>query len=96
MLQGHAIQKFHGDEDVTVLVVDFVDRANVRMIEGGGSARLAPETLQPLRILGRTVGQKLERHEASELSILSFVDDTHAPAAELLDDAVVRDGFANH
>src|SRR5664279_2050384 len=66
------------------------------MLQGGGSARLSPKTLQPLWVLGHTVRQELERHEASELSIFSFVDDAHAPTAQLLDDAVVRDGFADH
>ncbi len=28
-------------------------------------------------------------------SVLGLVNDTHAPAAELLDDAVVRDGLAD-
>ena len=31
-----------------------------------------------------------------ELSVLGFVDDAHAPATELFEDAVVRDGLANH
>ncbi len=45
---------------------------------------------------GEFVGKKLERDEAAELDILSPVDDTHAAAAESLDDPVVRDGLANH
>jgi len=28
--------------------------------------------------------------------VLGLVDDTHPPAAQLLDDAVVRDGLADH
>jgi hypothetical protein len=37
-----------------------------------------------------------ERHKAAELYILSLVDDAHPPAAQLLDDAVVRDGLTDH
>jgi hypothetical protein len=28
--------------------------------------------------------------------VLSFIDDTHPTAAELFDDAIMRDGLANH
>jgi hypothetical protein len=33
--------------------------------------------------------------EASKLDVLSFVDDTHSPTAELLNNAVVRDRLPN-
>jgi hypothetical protein len=31
-----------------------------------------------------------------ETRVLSFVDNTHATTAELFDDAVMRDGLADH
>jgi alkylation response protein AidB-like acyl-CoA dehydrogenase len=40
--------------------------------------------------------QKLQRHRAVKLRILGLVDDTHPAFAELLGDAVVRDGLADH
>jgi hypothetical protein len=48
-----------------------------------------------LRILGEVVGQEFQSHEAVEASVLGFVDDSHAAAAEHLNNAVVRDGFAD-
>ncbi len=33
MLQGHAIEKFHGDESLKVLLADVVDSADVGMIQ---------------------------------------------------------------
>jgi hypothetical protein len=48
------------------------------------------------RVFGYVVGQELESHKATELDILSFVNHTHPAAAQLLDDAVVRDGLADH
>ncbi len=42
------------------------------------------------------VGQELESNKATELHILSLVDDTHPATAELLDDSVVRDGLTDH
>jgi len=36
------------------------------------------------------------RDKTPKLDILSLIDHTHPSAAELLDDAVVRDGLADH
>ncbi|MGA9527055.1 MAG: hypothetical protein WBS24_02945 [Terriglobales bacterium] len=35
-------------------------------------------------------------HIAPQIHILSFVDDADAPATELLDEAVMRDGLTDH
>ena len=40
--------------------------------------------------------EELQRHHAAELGILGLIDDTHAAAAQLLQDAIVRNGLANH
>jgi hydrogenase/urease accessory protein HupE len=49
-----------------------------------------------LRILGYVVGQELQGHETAKLYILGFVHHPHATATQLLDDAVVRYGAADH
>ena len=54
------------------------------------------EALQRLRVPGDLFGQKLQGDEAVQPSVLGLVDHTHAATAELLDDAVVRDGLADH
>ena len=40
--------------------------------------------------------QKLQRHQPAELRVLGFVHYTHTTASELFQDAVVRNGLANH
>ena len=95
MLQRHALQKLHGDEGFAVLVVDFVDGADVGMVQGGGGLGFALEAAECLRVFGHVVGQELEGDKAAELHVLGLVDHTHPAAAELLDDAVVRDGLAD-
>ena len=40
-------------------------------------------------------GQELQRYEASETGVLDLIDHTHPAAAQLLDDAVMRDGLAD-
>jgi hypothetical protein len=49
-----------------------------------------------MRVFGYVVGEELESYEATEFDILSLVDDAHPPTTEFLDDAVVRDGLADH
>ncbi len=58
--------------------------------------RFAPKAVQGLRISGDLIGQEFQGDEAAELGVLSLIDDTHTATAELLDDAVVRDGLADH
>jgi hypothetical protein len=49
-----------------------------------------------LRVFGYVVGQELEGNKATELHIFCLVDNAHAAATKFLDDAVVRDGLADH
>jgi hypothetical protein len=55
-----------------------------------------PKPAEGLRVFGYIVGQELKGEEATEFYVLSFVDHSHPAAAQLLDDAVVRNGLANH
>src|SRR2546427_7003511 len=96
MFQGHPFQKFHDDERLTVLLSDLMDRADVGMVQGGSSASLTSEPFQSLRVLGYVLWQEFQRDEAPKLGVLGFIDHAHPPATQLLDDAVVRDGLADH
>ena len=58
--------------------------------------RFAAEALQSLGVLGDFFGQELQSDKTIEPGVLGLVDHTHPAAAELLDDAVVRDGLAEH
>ena len=95
MLQRQSIQKLHGDERRAVLVVNFVNCADIRMIQCRGGLGFTLEAAKRLQVFGYVIGKELESDKATELYILSFVDNTHASAAQLLDDAVMRDGLAD-
>ena len=41
------------------------------------------------------VREEFQRHVAAQAGVFGFVDNTHAAAAQLLDDAVVGDGLAD-
>jgi hypothetical protein len=52
MFQGQPVQKLHGDERSTIVLADFVDGADVGMVECRGSTSLTTKSFQSLRVLG--------------------------------------------
>src|SRR5215510_504725 len=66
------------------------------MIERRGGASFTAKAFRCLLVLCKFFGKKLHSYEASQFGILGFVNDTHTTASELFDDAVVRDGLADH
>ena len=81
MFQRYAVEIFHHDEGLTVLIIDLVNGADVRVIQRRGGFSLALEAAQSLGIFGYIVGQKLQGDESAELDVFRFVDDAHtAPA----------------
>src|SRR5438445_9484696 len=96
MFQRHAIQKLHCNESLAILLPDIVDCADVGVIQCGCRLCLALETSQGLRVSGNIFWQEFECDKAMQPSVLGLVNHTHAPAAQLFDDAVVRDGLTNH
>ena len=81
---------------LAVLLADVVNGADIGMVQRRCGLRFAPKSRQGLGIAGHFVGQKLQRDKAVQARVLGFVDHAHATAAELFDDAVVRDGLADH
>ena len=96
VLQRLAGQALHDDEEMAFVLADFVDGADVGMVQGGGSAGFAAKTLQRLRILRSIFGKKLQGDEAAEQRVFGLVNDAHPAAAEQFDDPVVGDGLADH
>src|SRR6266852_9300390 len=96
MFQRRSVEILHDDERLAVLLTNVVDSADIRMVERRRSSRLAAESLQRLPVLRYILRQKLQCNEAVKPSVLGLVNDSHASAAELLDDAVMRDDLSNH
>ena len=91
-----AIEKFHGDECLPVLLANVVNRADIWMVQCRCGFGLAPEARQCLRIACHFVGKKLQGYEAAKTRVFSLIDHSHATAAQLFHDAVVRNGFSDH
>ena len=96
MLQRLSFQQFHGDEMLAVRFVDLVNRADVRMIERGGGKGFALESFAGCGIILHFRGQEFQRDVAPQLEVFGFVDHTHPAAAELRENPVMRNGFADH
>jgi hypothetical protein len=52
--------------------------------------------VQRLWVFGNVLRKELHSNKAPEVRVLGLVDYTHPTATELFDDAVVRDGPADH
>ena len=96
MLERLTIQKLHRDKCLGILFADVIDGADVGVIQGRRSLRLATEAAEALGIARDFVRQKLQGDETVQARVLGLVNHTHAAAAELLDDAVMRDGLVDH
>jgi len=96
LLQCLALQELHGDEGLTFVFVDFINGADVGMIERRGSAGLALEAAQGVTVFGQLCRQEVEGDETPQLAVLGLIDHTHTSAAELLEYAVMGNGLANH
>jgi hypothetical protein len=94
--QRLALQILHGNEVLPLKLVDVVDRAYIGMIQCRSRLCLASEALQSVLVLGQLFWQKLQGDGALKLGVLGLIDNTHSASAELFDDTVVGDAFADH
>ena len=94
--QRPAADELEHDVGLTLVLQDFVDLADVRMIQLGDRRGLAQEPLLRRFVL-RVVGlQRLDRDRARQLRVERLVHDAHASATDLLDDLVAPDRLPNH
>ena len=82
----------HRDEQLPVgRVADFVDGADVGVVEAGGGLRLLQETPFGVGVVAQLGRQELERRVAVEPRVARPVDDAHAAAAEPVADLIGAD-----
>ena len=96
MLQGLAFKVLHNDEGSPILLSDIVDGTDVRMVETGSSLSFATKTRKKVLVGSDVLRKKLQGDAATERCILGLENDTHAAAAQPLQNAVVRDGLSDH
>ncbi len=81
VLQGVSFHQFHDDERLPVELRDLVDGANIRMVQRGGGASFAEETLEGLRVLGGIRRQEFESDAAIQHRIAGGINNAHATTA---------------
>ena len=96
MFQRQSVKELHRQKPLPFMVGDFVNGADVRVVQRGSGARFPAKTLQRLRILGHIIGQKFQGDKSAKHRVFRLIDDAHAAAAEFFDNAIVRDGLADH
>ncbi len=84
-----AFHQLHGDEGPAIYLVNFVDDADVGVVQGRCRFGFPLEPAEGLGIAGQFFGKKLEGYVTSELKVFGFVDNPHAAAADLAQNAVM-------
>jgi hypothetical protein len=96
VLEGPALHPLHHDVRAALVVPEIVDDADMGVVEPRGRACLALEALEGLGVLHRVVGQELQGDVPPQVGVFRLVHHPHPSAAELGEDSIVRDGFADH
>ncbi len=71
-------QQFHRDQGSPIELVDFMDRADVPVVQGRGFG-FPLKTTEGLRIVGEFVRTEFQGDVATELQVIRLVDHTHIP-----------------
>ena len=85
---GHVL---HGDEVGSILMADFVDGNDVRMIQGRRGARFLHEPRPALGVVHFLRWQNLDGNGPAQLEVARLVHDSHASLAELFGEAIMAD-----
>jgi hypothetical protein len=79
-----------------VRIVNFIDCADVGMVQRRRGLGLPLKTRQSLGIFGYVVRQELEGHDPAKFQVFGLIDHSHPAATKLFYDAIVRDGATQH
>ena len=77
-------------------VIDFVNCADVGMIQRRCGFGLAPEMPQGPWLVSHILGQEFQSYESPESEVFRLVHDSHFAAAQLFQEMVMRNGLARH
>ena len=78
------------------MLAEFINRADVGMLQCRGRARFALEALQRHRVARQRLRQELHGDAAAQLEVFRGVDHPHPAAPEDLQNAVVGNDLAGH
>src|SRR5262245_46176581 len=81
----------HYYEGVVTLLTHFVDRADVRMIECGGSPGFAYQSVPCVQVTGRGGWEKLDGDSSPQHGVFGEKHLSHSTRTEFLNDSVMTD-----
>ncbi len=87
------LDELHRDVGLAAGLADFVDRADVRMVERGRGPRLSHESRPGARIIEAVRREDLDGDVPMEMFVVGAIDLAHAAGTELVDDAVVSEAL---
>ena len=94
--QRLTVNQLHDDAAVIADREEFVNAADVWMIECCRQPRFTKEAFPGGLVPPEVLGQDFDRHPAIQGDVFRQEDLPHAALAEFRDDAIVRQRFANH
>ena len=90
-IEAVALDQLHRQEPDAVLVLDRIERDDIRVVEAGHGARLVLESRQAFGVRGHVGGQHLERDVTTEAAVARTVHLAHAACAERGDDLIAAE-----
>jgi len=96
VLEGAAVHVAHDNVGRVVRAVEIVHRQDVGMLQPRDDARLAPEALHRLRVIGNGLVENFDRHMAVNGGLVCTVDCRHATFTHLCDDFIGAETCSNH
>jgi hypothetical protein len=96
VFEGDAFEEFHGDKAASLVLPDFVNGADVGMVQSLGGTRLPAEALQGEGVPGQLIGKEFQGDKAAQFLVLRPIDDSHAAAAKSFEDLVAGNPGSNH
>lgn len=85
-----AVDILHHQEPPAAALLQAVNRADVRMVQGCRKACLLAKSLQSIRVPGESLGNELHSDGPAQLRVLGFPHFAHRPEAGLLQESVVQ------
>ena len=96
VLERLAVEELHDHEGAAVLLAYVVDGADGGVVQCRGGLGFTAEAGERLRVMSNVLGKEFEGDEAMQPSVFCLIHHTHTTAAELANDAVVRDRRVDH
>ncbi len=93
-LERLPFEQLHGDEIAAIGLPDLVDGADIRMVQSRRRAGFTLKALQRRSVFFQFSRQEFQGYVPAKIHVFGFIHHAHAAATKLVQDAVVRDGFA--